>query len=270
MIPRRGRVSFLAIFLVAATVTAAAAAVVAVKRAPPVEEPKPLPVVAKVIPAAEPLNAEAQVFRTTPEMVAIPPAALRERSAHARRLATVHYNRAYEGAPPRIPHGLSAEEFQTDACRTCHQRGGFSHRFAAYVPLTPHADRGMCLQCHVGVDAVIGVSEQTADPNTRCVICHPATGGPPRADSKVTWATTVWPQLPALTAGQAPPPIPHDLQYRQNCLTCHGGSAAVEEIRTKHPERADCRQCHLLADPEAAPFVRGAGDMASAAPGSAP
>lgn len=253
---RSGRAILLPLFLIVAAVTAVAAVVVAVERAPVREEQRSIATVVQVVPAAEPIRAEAQVFRTTPDLVSIPPAALRERSAHVRRLSTVHFNRPYEGAPPRIPHGLSAEEFQTDACRTCHQRGGFSHRFAAYVPLTPHADRGMCLQCHVGVDQVIGVSEQAADPNTRCVICHPASGGPPRADAKITWSTTVWPALPRLTPGEDPPPIPHDLEFRENCLTCHGGSAAVEEIRTTHPERANCRQCHVAQDLDAAPFAR--------------
>ncbi len=47
--------------------------------------------------------------------------------------------------------------------------------------------------------------------------------------------------------------IPHDLQLRGNCLACHGGPAAVAEIRTAHPERANCRQCHVPADAPAAP-----------------
>ena len=56
----------------------------------------------------EPIPAEAQVFRTSPAMLAIEPAARRERSAHPRTLKTVRFLRAYPGAPPRIPHALSA------------------------------------------------------------------------------------------------------------------------------------------------------------------
>jgi cytochrome c-type protein NapB len=32
---------------------------------------------------------------------------------------------------------------------------------------------------------------------------------------------------------------------RENCTACHDGPAAREEIRTPHPERVRCRQCHL-------------------------
>jgi cytochrome c-type protein NapB len=253
----------LRLYLIASAVTAVAAANVAVKRVAGgrAHPPGPAPV-AMVAAPGEPIRAEAQVFRTSPAMLAIEPAAHRVRSAHPRTLKTVRYLRAYPGAPPRIPHLLTAEEFRTDACRTCHERGGYSVRFSAYVPLTPHPERGICLQCHVGVDSVIGVAVSGADPNTRCPLCHGPNGGPPRADATLTWATTVWPTLPLLTPDQSPPPIPHDLQFRENCLTCHAGQAAVAEIRTKHPGRANCRQCHVTLNSEAGDFTRPAGLVA--------
>jgi nitrate reductase cytochrome c-type subunit len=43
----------------------------------------------------------------------------------------------------------------------------------------------------------------------------------------------------------APPRIPHRILMRENCVACHDGSAAREEIRTTHPERWRCRQCHV-------------------------
>tara|TARA_R110002126_G_scaffold27665_18_gene92880 strand:- start:1338 stop:1682 length:345 start_codon:yes stop_codon:yes gene_type:complete len=43
----------------------------------------------------------------------------------------------------------------------------------------------------------------------------------------------------------APPVMPHPLQLRENCLACHSGPAAREEIRTTHPERSNCKQCHV-------------------------
>ena len=47
------------------------------------------------------------------------------------------------------------------------------------------------------------------------------------------------------------------------------GPAAVAEIRTKHPERVNCRQCYVALDPEAEPFSRSPQDVA-AVPGSPP
>ena len=32
---------------------------------------------------------------------------------------------------------------------------------------------------------------------------------------------------------------------RENCAACHDGPGAREEIRTSHPERTRCRQCHV-------------------------
>jgi cytochrome c-type protein NapB len=245
----------LRIYLMVSAITAVAAFRVLVKRAAAGRIPAPAPAaVAMIAPPGEPIRAEAQVFRTGATMTAIEPAAHRERSAHPRTLKTVRYLRGYPGAPPRIPHPLTAEEFRTDACRTCHERGGFSLRFSAYVPLTPHPERGICLQCHVGVDSVMGVADPNADPNTRCSLCHQPNGGPPRADVSLTWPTTVWPTLAPKAPNRAPPPIPHDLPYRENCLTCHAGPAAVAEIRTPHPERSNCRQCHVPLDPESSAF----------------
>ena len=43
----------------------------------------------------------------------------------------------------------------------------------------------------------------------------------------------------------APPTIPHKTFMRENCTACHSGTAAREEIRTPHPERQRCRQCHV-------------------------
>ena len=245
------------LFLIASAATAVVAFVLAVRRAPEQQRragPVP-PAVALIASPGEGIGEEAGVFRTSPGMLALEPATRRERSAHPRTLRTVHFLRAFPGAPPRIPHNLSADEFRTDACRTCHQRGGFSVRFSAYVPVTPHPERGICLQCHVGVDSVIGALTPSADPNARCPMCH-GSSGTVRPEASLTWETTVWPRLPALIRDQDPPPIPHDLRFRENCLTCHAGPAAVAELRTRHPDRAGCRQCHLVLDPEAGAFTR--------------
>lgn len=267
--PRPAAVA-LGLLLVASAATAAVAAVVAVRRMPASREAEPeARPVALITPPSSPIPAEADVFRTTPAMLAIDPDVPRNRTAHPRNWVTYRYLRAYPGAPPRIPHALSADEFRAEICNSCHERGGYSLRFAAYVPLTPHPEMGMCLQCHVGDDAVMGTASAGADPNARCPLCHGPTGGRPLPEAAATWSTSVWPTLVSTAPGLLPPSIPHDLQFRGNCLTCHGGPAAVAAIRTSHPERASCRQCHAAPDPEAGLFTRPTPEMVASA-GAAP
>jgi cytochrome c-type protein NapB len=244
-------------FLIASAVAAILAVRAVMRRIPAARPPEPAPVaVALVAAPGEPIRAEAQVFRTTPGMLAIDPAAPRERRAHRRDFKTYRFLRAFPGAPPRIPHALGPEEFRSGGCRTCHQRGGYSARFAAYVPVTPHPERGICLQCHAGEDSLMGVEVPIDNPKARCPQCHGASGGRPRADASLTWAASVWPQLGPTIPDRDPPPIPHDLQFRENCLVCHSGPSAVAEIRMAHPPWPNCRQCHAAPDPEAGTFTR--------------
>jgi nitrate reductase (cytochrome), electron transfer subunit len=198
--------------------------------------------VTNVIQAGEPIPAEAQVFRSSDALFAIPPGSERMRPAHPRRLATYRALRAYPGAPPRIPHGLTPEEFRTNGCRTCHERGGFSERFGAYVPITPHPEMGACLQCHVGDGTLMAIPLPDMQPNARCRQCH-APNATRWRDSSLGWKTEEWPRLADRTG--SPPPIPHSLELRGNCHSCHSGPSSVEEIRTRHPERSNCRQCHV-------------------------
>jgi cytochrome c-type protein NapB len=261
---RSGGVALL-IFLSACAATAVAAAVVAVERASASRAAAAIlsaagsdHVAAGLVAApTESIAAEAQVYRLDPGLMAIEPAAPRERQAHPRTLRTFRYLRAYPGAPPRVPHGLTPKEFRTGACNTCHERGGYSQRFAAYAPVTPHPEWGFCLQCHVGDDAITGISHPSSDPNARCRQCH-GPSGPARqdTDAEVDWRTTAWPPLARMSPGHDPPTIPHDLQFRGNCLACHAGPAAVAEIRTAHPEWTDCRQCHVTREDDAGMFTR--------------
>ena len=43
----------------------------------------------------------------------------------------------------------------------------------------------------------------------------------------------------------SPPLIPHDIQGRQKCAACHVGPSSPRELRTSHPERLNCMQCHI-------------------------
>jgi nitrate reductase (cytochrome), electron transfer subunit len=190
------------------------------------------------------IAAEALVFRTRAEDVAANAGRVRRVDAHPRTLATFRSLRAYPGAPPRVPHGLTATELGRSICNTCHERGGYSARFGAYVPLTPHPELDGCLQCHA-IDATL---VDTPVPDGRadavCRQCH----RPARQTELgpgIAWQPAAWPAVRSASEAGAPPEIPHDLQQRGNCLACHMGPGAVAEIRTTHPERTDCRQCHV-------------------------
>jgi nitrate reductase (cytochrome), electron transfer subunit len=199
--------------------------------------------------AMPPIAAEADVFRTTLDALDAGPA---RRVAHPRTLTVFRARRAYPGAPPRIPHGLTADEFRTGACRTCHERGGYAPRFGAYAPVSPHPELSDCLQCHTADNVLVGTWPLDASPDGVCRQCH--NPGLERTEPALDWRPAAWPALVGSTDG--PPPITHDLQLRGNCVACHAGAGAVAEIRTTHAEQADCRQCHLQVGHDAGEFTR--------------
>ncbi len=146
---------------------------------------------------------------------------------HQRSLKNYYQNRAYHGAPPSIPHVVSDERnMGGKACLKCHENGGYVEKYGAYTPLTPHPEKVNCLQCHV-VQKTKAVFEATRFEKSTV----PKTGA-----NKVLLSS--------------PPVIPHQIQFRENCLACHAGPAAPKEIRVSHPERVNCRQCHVLNNKE--------------------
>lgn len=140
--------------------------------------------------------------------------------------------RVYEGAPPWIPHPVSDLLDRTQDCAPCHTFGGYNPGIRTYSPRTPHPELTGCLQCHV--------------PQVTQDLFRPT-----------DWATPPWPEYghESELVG-APPPIPHDLHLRGRCLTCHGGASASPDIRTTHPERFNCRQCHVPLGEEGEVFTR--------------
>lgn len=133
--------------------------------------------------------------------------------------------RAYDGAPPTVPHGNLGID-----CASCHNERGMAVEDLGFAPPSPHAlTAGMseisrCRQCHV--DA--GTAEPFVDNGFE----------PLRQD---------------LRRGRrhhpyAPPTLPHRTLMRENCQACHTGPAAREAIRTTHPERPRCRQCHVAVE----------------------
>ncbi len=245
------RVGLVASAIVAVVAINVAARRVAAERA---AAPEAL-VVALLMPPAHPIAAEARVFLTRPGVLATEPTYGPRRAAHPRTLATYNALRAYAGAPPRIPHGLTPSEFQTGGCNTCHERGGYSQRFGAYVPVTPHPEMGACLQCHVGDAKLMAIALPSTDPSDRCRQCH-APGAMRWAESGLDWKGLAPPRVTRSAQTGAPPPIPHDLHLRGNCLACHSAPGGVVGLRTAHPERANCRQCHLTTSASANGFER--------------
>jgi nitrate reductase (cytochrome), electron transfer subunit len=203
------------------------------------------------------IQSEAQVFRTRSEDGAFTTLGRRPH-AHPRTLATYRGLRAYPGAPPRVPHGLTADEFRSSTCNTCHERGGYSARFSAYVPVTPHPELTDCLQCHATDAGVVALPRLDDRDDGRCRQCHrPAQRAPTASD--MDWLPAPWPDVTGSNPDSVPPDIPHELHMRGNCLACHMGPGAVAEIRISHPERANCRQCHLAPADAITGFGRGNG-----------
>ena len=130
--------------------------------------------------------------------------------------------RAYDGAPPVIGHPPMGA-----SCTACHNERGMQVEGVGFAPPSPHANTldpsnvSRCEQCHVYA-RVDGVFRENSF------------AGLPQDLRK-------GPRLNPL----APPVIPHQVLMRENCAACHAGTAAREEIRTPHPERTRCTQCHV-------------------------
>jgi nitrate reductase (cytochrome), electron transfer subunit len=194
-----------------------------------------------------PIQAEADVFRLDPSSLAVDLGAERRSAAHPRSPEIYRSLRAYPGAPPRIPHGLTGEEFRETRCNSCHQRGGFVPRFGTYAPVTPHPEWTQCLQCHAPDAMTVGLGIPTLTTDLVCGQCHVDPDTPPPTLVSIDWIPMAWPEAGLRAMEGSPPAIPHGLELRGNCLACHGGPSALQGIRTSHPERADCRSCHVQA-----------------------
>ncbi|SDP49991.1 hypothetical protein [Desulforhopalus singaporensis] len=137
-----------------------------------------------------------------------------------RNLADYYGLRQYPGSPPRIPHEVDpAFGGGENDCLSCHGKGGFSAEFGRFAPVTPHPENTLCYQCHA----------QTT--TTKLFV-------------ETEWKSVRSPRLGLSSLASSPPPVPHSLQLRENCIACHTGPGAVTEIRVSHASRGDCRQCH--------------------------
>jgi cytochrome c-type protein NapB len=142
-----------------------------------------------------------------------------------RTLATYYERRQYPGAPPIIPHKIETSfSGKADNCLSCHEKGGHDAQLGKSVPVTPHPEKEACRQCHV------------PSKNVKLFVGH-------------EWFSIKKPRLGQSFLPGSPPPIPHSIQMRDNCIACHTGEGAVVQLRVEHPSRGNCRQCHVPAIP---------------------
>jgi nitrate reductase cytochrome c-type subunit len=126
--------------------------------------------------------------------------------------------RAFNGAPPVIPH--SVDQLELSSCAACHREGLAAANFS--IPRMSHKFLVNCLQCHAP-PAQTWSEKHIEIENLFDGVEAPLEG------------ERAWPG--------APPTVPHSTQMRSNCISCHG-PGGKKGLRTSHPERQNCLQCH--------------------------
>lgn len=166
----------------------------------------------------------------------------------ARAVAARGERRAYDGAPPTIPHAVSQGE--PTGCLVCHERGAVIAGKVA--PAISHTRYASCLQCHVVSDAP---GPSLAERPEGAGVAAPD-AGPVNSFAGNAWGkgTRAWPG--------APPTTPHPTWMRSECTSCHGVASKLG-LRSSHPWRASCQQCHA---PSAALDQRAPAALAGAEP----
>lgn len=151
-------------------------------------------------------------------------------------LAARASRRAFDGAPPVVPHPI--DQMSTSSCMACHGEGIWIGK-GVRAPKMSHAFYQNCTQCHVEQQA----SELPAMASVECLF---------QGQTAPQGGHRAWPG--------APPVVPHSIWMREKCLSCHGPGDA-SPMRTTHPDRANCLQCHApsavldqWADDDAAPW----------------
>ena len=129
--------------------------------------------------------------------------------------------RAFSGAPPVVPHQIDHRD--THACLVCHSQG--MKVGSVVAPKMSHQVLANCTQCHVES------TNLDLPPNDRLRV------GASRFEGMASPGPgeRAWPG--------APPIIPHTTWMRENCASCHG-LIAQQGLRTSHPWRYNCTQCH--------------------------
>lgn len=141
-----------------------------------------------------------------------------ERQATLARRAA---RRAYVGAPPTIPHPVDANDVAS--CYQCHGDG--KNIDGLIAPKISHQRYTNCTQCHA----------QAATP---------APGNMPEFAVANAFVGLSSPGRGVRAYPGAPPQIPHQTDMRENCMSCHG-VLGMQGLRSTHPWRANCQQCHV-------------------------
>ena len=188
---------------------------------PPLARPGPAPSAAAT---ARPAPSYTQVLTArpaVPDLVGVFDPVVRTDEMKLAALADRAKNRAYDGAPPTVPHPIEGLHAPA-ACLACHGSGlRVGDRVASKVS-HPHFTN--CVQCHA--------------PGAPPELAQFATPEPGNAFAGTTRAG------PGSRAGPgAPPTIPHTTWMRQDCTSCHG-LVARPGLRTTHPWLTNCTQCH--------------------------
>ncbi len=145
-------------------------------------------------------------------------------------LAARAERRAFNGAPPVIPHPI--DQRSPASCLACHADGLVVGDRVA--PKVPHERFESCTQCHVESRSAPFEPELLAE-NSFDGIAAPLEGSRAYAG--------------------APPVLPHTTWMRDDCRSCHG-PLGLPGMRCSHPERLSCRQCHASsAVLDRVPFV---------------
>jgi nitrate reductase (cytochrome), electron transfer subunit len=137
-------------------------------------------------------------------------------------------NRAFDGAPPTVPHPVIQTEWPD--CLVCHEKGiKINGRTASAMS---HEMMHNCTQCHT--------TSTRQDPARE----------PAMADDNIPWENSFVGKASATKGPRAfsigPPQSPHTTHMRERCDSCHGLNGALA-IRSSHPHRLNCQQCHTAA-----------------------
>jgi cytochrome c-type protein NapB len=144
-------------------------------------------------------------------------------TSKAEDLASRAALRAYDGAPPTIPHDIRQQS--VSECLACHD-SGMQIRGRLAPPMS-HEAYTSCTQCHVVNE---GPSPGAALP-------------PDAAFGENAFVGLVSPTAGARAWSIAPPVIPHKTTMRERCMSCHGPNGR-DALRSTHPDRSNCVQCH--------------------------